>query len=98
MGFLNLHLVHDSCSAAMLILLPNIRGGHFILHHFDLAAFLTQKYTVRISSLLILGFRFSNSLYSYVGSFIENRRNPRKRLAMLRGDLLHSLRCIAVEP
>ena len=65
-GFRNLQLVHDSCSAAKLVLRRNVRGGHFLLHHFDLAAFLTWRYTVSIISLLRLGLRFPNSSAMWV--------------------------------
>ena len=58
--FRNLQLVHDSCFTAKFILRLNVRGGHFVLYHFDLPALLTCRYTVRISSLLRLGFRFFN--------------------------------------
>ena len=40
-GFRNMQIVHDSCSAAKLVLRRNIIIGQFILHNFDLAAFLT---------------------------------------------------------
>ena len=42
--FRNLQLVHDSCSAAKLVLRQSGRGGYFLLHHFDLAAFRTWRY------------------------------------------------------